>query len=507
MTKMINHGSGRIRLEFRIPARGLIGFRSQFLTETRGTGLMNHIFAGWEPWHGADSGAADRRAGRRSAGIATAYAIVDLQERGEMFVDPATEVYEGMIVGENSRDSDMDVNITREKKQTNMRASSADEAIRLIPPRRLSLEQAIEFINDDELVEVTPKFLRLRKRVLAANMRPRRAQSSYRSEVRSQGKFRRDSAFCLLTCKLHPVAAHACLAQVLRLADPPRRVRVSVYTARIHREMVDFQAHRAAASRALDGENLYRPSDGHYQFKYLPAFALAMAPATWIEFRYARLIWYAVSFGLLCVFVRWSAESLPEKRLTEHALMWFAILFVGKYYARELNLGQTNILLGATLMAALLAAEAGAKWDGLRARRPRCLCGTVRADSDPLAVVRRRARGVRRLRPRPRRRIAAAGVRVRLAGQYRSNAWVHCMKRYGHEHAEYPLGENVSRPRPGPVDRQNTDGQPVRDGDERRRAGPFRRHRGAAPRDPRTGLSGIRHVHVARAAPLPQGWD
>ena len=135
---------------------------------------------------------------------------------------------------------------------------------------------------------------------------------------------------------------------------------VSIYTVRIHREMVDFEVYRAAASRALEGENLYRPSDGHYQFKYLPAFAFAMAPATWIEFRYARLIWYAVSFGLLCVFVRWSAESLPEKRLTEHALMWFAILFVGKYYARELNLGQTNILLGTTLMAALLAAEAGA---------------------------------------------------------------------------------------------------------------------------------------------------
>jgi GTP-binding protein len=176
MTKMINHGSGRIRLEFRIPARGLIGFRSVFLTETRGTGLMHHIFAGWEPWHGPipsrPTGAlvADRK------GVVTAYAIAGLQERGEMFVDPAGEVYEGMIVGENARDSDMDVNITREKKQTNMRASSADEALRLIPPRRMSLEQAIEFINDDELVEVTPKFLRLRKRVLAANMRPRRAE-------------------------------------------------------------------------------------------------------------------------------------------------------------------------------------------------------------------------------------------------------------------------------------------------------------------------------------------
>ncbi len=173
MMKMVNHGSGRIRLEFRIPARGLIGFRSQFLTETRGTGLMHHVFAGWEPWHGPiparPTGAlvADR------LGVATAYAISNLQERGEMFLDPTTQVYEGMIVGENSRPDDLDVNITREKKQTNMRASSADEAIRLIPPRLLSLEQAIEFINDDELVEVTPRRLRVRKRVLQANQRPR----------------------------------------------------------------------------------------------------------------------------------------------------------------------------------------------------------------------------------------------------------------------------------------------------------------------------------------------
>jgi GTP-binding protein len=175
MTKMINHGSGRIRLEFRIPARGLIGFRSVFMTETRGTGLMHHIFAEWEPWHGPIPARPEGALVADRAGVVTAYAIAGLQERGSMFVDPAAEVYEGMIVGENSRENDLDVNITREKKQTNMRASSADEALRLIPPRRLSLEQAIEFINDDELVEVTPKFLRLRKRVLAANMRPRRA--------------------------------------------------------------------------------------------------------------------------------------------------------------------------------------------------------------------------------------------------------------------------------------------------------------------------------------------
>jgi GTP-binding protein len=175
MTKMVNHGSGRVRLEFRIPARGLIGFRSQFLTETKGTGIMNHIFAGWEPWHGAIAARATGALVSDRAGVTTAYAIWNLQERGEMFVEPAEKVYEGMIVGENARNSDMDVNITKEKKQTNMRASSADEAMRLVPARKLGLEQAIEFINDDELVEVTPKSIRLRKRVLAANMRPKRS--------------------------------------------------------------------------------------------------------------------------------------------------------------------------------------------------------------------------------------------------------------------------------------------------------------------------------------------
>src|SRR4051812_11736957 len=175
MTKMVNHGSGRVRLEFRIPARGLIGFRSQFLTETKGTGIMNHIFAGWEPWHGAIPARATGALVSDRAGVATAYAIWNLQERGEIFVEPAEKVYEGMIVGENARDSDMDVNITKEKKQTNMRASSADEAMRLVPARKLGLEQAIEFINDDELVEVTPKNIRLRKRVLMANQRPRRS--------------------------------------------------------------------------------------------------------------------------------------------------------------------------------------------------------------------------------------------------------------------------------------------------------------------------------------------
>jgi GTP-binding protein len=174
MTKMVNHGTGRVRMDFRIPARGLIGFRSQFLTETRGTGIMNHVFAGWEPWHGAIPSRATGALVADRPGAATAYAIWNLQERGEIFIEPGLQVYEGMVIGENARVSDMDVNVTKEKKQTNMRASTADEAVRLIPPRRLGLEQAIEFINDDELVEVTPKSIRLRKRVLAANVRPKK---------------------------------------------------------------------------------------------------------------------------------------------------------------------------------------------------------------------------------------------------------------------------------------------------------------------------------------------
>ncbi len=174
MMKMVNNGGGRVRLEFRIPARGLIGFRSQFMTDTKGTGIMNHIFSSWEPWHGAIAARTTGALVADRGGTATAYAIYNLQERGEIFVEPGTQVYEGMIIGENSRANDIDVNVTKEKKQTNMRASTADEAIRLIPPRKLGLEQAIEFINDDELVEVTPGSIRLRKRILAASMRPKR---------------------------------------------------------------------------------------------------------------------------------------------------------------------------------------------------------------------------------------------------------------------------------------------------------------------------------------------
>jgi GTP-binding protein len=172
--RMVNHGSGRVRLEFRIPSRGLIGFRSQFLTDTKGTGIMNHLFAGWEPWHGPIPARTTGGLVADRTGVATAYAIANLQDRGEIFIEAGTEVYEGMLIGEHSRANDLDVNVTKEKKQTNMRASTADEAIRLIPPRKLSLEQAIEFINDDELVEVTPKTIRLRKKVLAGNMRPKK---------------------------------------------------------------------------------------------------------------------------------------------------------------------------------------------------------------------------------------------------------------------------------------------------------------------------------------------
>ncbi|HEY3442439.1 MAG TPA: translational GTPase TypA [Paludibaculum sp.] len=171
MAKMVNHGSGRVRLEFLIPSRGLIGLRGEMMTDTRGTGILNSLFQGYVEWQGdipmRTTGAliSDR------AGKTTGYAIFNLQERGEMFVEPGTEVYEGMLVGENARWDDLNVNIVKEKKLTNMRAASADEAIRLVPPRLLNLEQAIEFINDDEWVEVTPKSIRLRKKVLKQNQR------------------------------------------------------------------------------------------------------------------------------------------------------------------------------------------------------------------------------------------------------------------------------------------------------------------------------------------------
>ncbi|MCZ6727314.1 MAG: translational GTPase TypA [Acidobacteria bacterium] len=171
MMSMTNHGSGRVKIDFLVPARGLIGFRTQFLTETKGTGIMNHLFEEFGPWQGdipqRTTGAlvADR------AGRATPFAIEHLQPRGLFFISPNDQVYEGMIVGEHSRPSDLDVNITKEKKLTNMRAAAADELVRLVPPTLLSLEQAIEFIAEDEQIEVTPKAFRLRKRILKANQR------------------------------------------------------------------------------------------------------------------------------------------------------------------------------------------------------------------------------------------------------------------------------------------------------------------------------------------------
>jgi len=183
MQKLVNHGTGWARMDYLVPARGLIGFRTEFLTETRGTGILHHVFDGWEPWHGEmrtrPTGAlvADRR------GPTTAFAILNLQERGSLFVGPGVEVYEGMIVGENARADDLDVNATKEKKLTNMRAASSDETVRLIPPRPLSLEQALELIRDDECVEVTPRSIRLRKVELSATKRATAASRRKREAV------------------------------------------------------------------------------------------------------------------------------------------------------------------------------------------------------------------------------------------------------------------------------------------------------------------------------------
>jgi GTP-binding protein len=173
MVRMVNNGTGRVRMEFEIPARGLIGYRTEFLTDTKGTGLLTHLFDGYRPWAGTIVHRASGAVVADRAGRSTAYAIVSLQERGQLFVGPAEEVYNGMIVGENARDEDLEANITKEKKLTNMRASSAEGYEKIDPPRRLSLEEAIEFIREDELIEVTPAGLRLRKRALDANDRAR----------------------------------------------------------------------------------------------------------------------------------------------------------------------------------------------------------------------------------------------------------------------------------------------------------------------------------------------
>jgi GTP-binding protein len=174
MTKMVNHGTGRVRIEFEAPSRGLIGFRGEFLTETKGTGLLNTLFLRFDKWMGEMKGRGSGSLVADRMGASTTYALYNLQERGVLFIRPNTKVYEGMIVGENARAVDLDVNAIKEKKLTNMRASGSDEAMRLVPVKDLSLEEALEFIANDELVEVTPKSIRLRKRVLKANERPKK---------------------------------------------------------------------------------------------------------------------------------------------------------------------------------------------------------------------------------------------------------------------------------------------------------------------------------------------
>jgi len=185
MEQMVNHGTGWIRMEFLVPSRGLIGFRTEFLTETRGTGIAHHVFEGYEPWFGPITTRTSGSLVSDRTGVVTAYAMVNLQERGALFTEPTTEVYEGMIVGENSRADDMDVNITKEKKLTNVRASSSDNFEKIVPPRKLSLEQSLEFCREDECVEVTPDAVRIRKVVLDASDRARTA-SRARSAVKSE---------------------------------------------------------------------------------------------------------------------------------------------------------------------------------------------------------------------------------------------------------------------------------------------------------------------------------
>ena len=174
MLKMQNNGHGRVRLEFRIPSRGLIGFRSQFLTDTKGTGLLNHLFDGYEPWHGTISKRQNGVLVSDRSGVTTIYALFGIQPRGTLFTKEGTAVYEGMLIGENSRENDMDVNVVKEKKLTNMRASGSDDSMFLFPPRQMTLEQALEFIQDDELVEVTPQSIRLSKKILEAGKRPKK---------------------------------------------------------------------------------------------------------------------------------------------------------------------------------------------------------------------------------------------------------------------------------------------------------------------------------------------
>jgi GTP-binding protein len=180
MTKMMHAGSSRVRLEFTVPSRGLIGFRSRFLTDTRGTGIMNALFDGWAPWHGAIQARSNGAMVSDREGTATPYAVFHLQERGVIFIPPGARVYEGMVIGEYSRDVDLNVNICREKKLTNIRAAGRDENIIISPHREMGLEEGLDWIAGDELVEVTPQSVRLRKKVLKQSDRPRRRQDDDR---------------------------------------------------------------------------------------------------------------------------------------------------------------------------------------------------------------------------------------------------------------------------------------------------------------------------------------
>jgi GTP-binding protein len=178
MVSLTNHQTGWVRLEFRVPARGLLGFRTQMLTDTKGTAILHHVFAGYETWAGEIRHRMTGVLVADRTGMSSSYALDQLQERGEMFVGPGVEVYQGMIVGENARPDDMDVNPTKEKQKTNIRAAGSDDAIRLVPPRILSLEQALEFVSSDELVELTPSSIRLRKRILDQANRRRDARKA-----------------------------------------------------------------------------------------------------------------------------------------------------------------------------------------------------------------------------------------------------------------------------------------------------------------------------------------
>ena len=260
LEQMVNHGTGWVRMEYLVPARGLIGFRTEFLTETRGTGILHHVFDGYEPWHGemrtrpTGSLVADR------SGLATSFALLNLQERGQLFVGPGAEVYEGMVVGENARAEDLDVNATKEKKLTNMRSSTADELVRLIPPRPLSLEQALELIREDECVEVTPSFIRLRKVELSAQKtygellaRPgrgslrghgRRRERAHRSRrQRDQGEEADEHALLDRGRARAPDPASAAVVGASARADPGGRVRRG-----------DAELHPPAEGRAVSAE-------------------------------------------------------------------------------------------------------------------------------------------------------------------------------------------------------------------------------------------------------------